>query len=103
MIELNHLDIDRLQETATTAATYLDACDAGARSVRLDPAYYKACGHLLLTIFTATDAASAFPRLLEHSPAAREAAESVEIARRIGISRLGYYPQLTVAMNRITT
>jgi len=103
MIALNQMDIDRLQETATTAATYLDACDDGARFVRLDPTYYKACGHLLLTIFAVTDAARAFPCLLEHSPAAREAAESVEIARRIGISRLGYYPQLTVAMNRITT
>jgi len=102
MSPLTRTDINRLEETATTAAAYLDACDGGARFVRLDPAYYKACGNLLLTIFGATDAARTFPNLLEHSAAAREAAESVEIERRIGISLLGYYPQLAVALNRIS-
>lgn len=102
MSPLTHTDIMQLQETATTAAAYLDACDAGARFVRLDPAYYKACGNLLLTIFGATDATRSFPSLLEYSAAAREAAESVEMERRIGISVLGYYPQLAIALNRIS-
>ena len=33
-------NLSALEATATTAAAYLDACDSGARFVRLDPAYY---------------------------------------------------------------
>ncbi|MFZ2267716.1 MAG: hypothetical protein WAV95_09075 [Azonexus sp.] len=100
MSYLSQTDLSTLEASATTAATYLDACDAGAQFVRLDPAYYRACGHLLTTIFSVTNAPEAFPVLLEHSAAAREVAESVEIGRRIEVSRLGYYPQLTVILNR---
>jgi hypothetical protein len=103
MSYLSQTDLSTLETTATTAATYLDACDDGARLVRLDPAYYRACGHLLATIFSVTNAHTAFPILLEHSAAAREVAESVEIGRRIEVSRLGYYPQLTVILNRAST
>jgi hypothetical protein len=42
----------------------------------------------------------AFPILLEHSAAAREIAESIKIGQRIEISRLGFYPELTVIINR---
>jgi len=100
MSHLSQTDLNTLQGTAASAATYLDACDAGARYVRLDPAYYRACGHLLMTIFSVTNAQEAFAELLEHSAAARDIAESVEIGRRIEVSRLGYYPQLTVILNR---
>lgn len=100
MSHLSQTDINTLEATAGTAAAYLDACDSGAKFIRLDPAYYRACGHLLTTIFSVTNAATSFPALLEHSAAAREIAESVEIGRRIEISRLGYYPQLTVILNR---
>lgn len=100
MRHLSPTDLAALETTATSAAAYLDACDSGANFVRLDPTYYRACGHLLTTIFEATQASEAFPGLLEHSAAAREVAESVEIGRRIEISRLGYYPHLTVILNR---
>ena len=100
MSDFSQTDLATLEATATTAATYLDACDNGARGVRLDPAYYRACGHLLGTIFDVVNAREAFPTLLEHSAAAREVADSVEIGRRIKISLLGYYPHLTVILNR---
>lgn len=100
MSNLSQTDLSALEASATTAAAYLDACDGGAKFVRLDPAYYRVCGHLLTTIFSVTNAHTAFPALLENSPAARDVAESVEIGRRIEISRLGYYPQLTVILNR---
>ncbi|MBS1161515.1 MAG: hypothetical protein H6R15_3934 [Proteobacteria bacterium] len=102
MSNLSLNDLSSLEATATTAATYLDACDSGAEFVHLDPTYYQANGNLLLTIFAVTDPYKTFPRLMEHSAAAREIAESIEIGRRIEISRLGYYPQLTVILNRIS-
>lgn len=100
MFQLSQTDLTTLEESATTAAAYLDACDGGAHFVRLDPDYYQACGRLLMTIFSVTDAAKAFPELVQQSAAAREAAEAVEIGQRIELSRLGYYPQLTVILNR---
>jgi len=100
MSDFSQADLTTLEATATTAAAYLDACDGGAKCVRLDPAYYRACGHLLTTIFDVVNPREAFSTLLEHSAAAREIADSIEIGRRIEISRLGYYPQLTVILNR---
>lgn len=100
MFDFSRSNLSTLEETATTAAAYLDACDGGARFVRLDPAYYRACGNLLMTIFSVANAATAFPNLLAQSAAARDIAESVEIGRRIQFSLPGYYPQLAVILNR---
>lgn len=94
--------LSSLETTAATAAAYLDACDSGARHVRLDPQHYKACGDLLLRICNLTNARQSFPGLLEQSAAAREAAESIEIARHLAISRLGFYPELAALMSRVT-
>jgi len=93
-------NIESLAVSAIRAAAYLDACDDGARTVRLDPAYYRACGNVLRQIFALLDPASHFPILLEHSAAARDVAESLTIGQRIGLSRLAYYPELTVLLNR---
>ncbi len=92
--------LNALEATATTASTYLDACDNGARFVRLDPAYYKSCGAVLIGIFGLVNAKETFPLLIEQSTAAREVAESVQIGRRIELSRLGFYPELAVLLNR---
>jgi hypothetical protein len=100
MTYLSQTDVSALEVTAMTAADYLDACDAGAKTVRLDPAYYQACGNLLMKIFSVAKASQNFPELLERSSAARDVAESVEIGRRIKLSRLGYYPELSVILNR---
>ena len=64
--------------SASTAAV-LDACDAGAQHVRLDPGYYQSCGALLYKIFTMVDAKTTFPSLIEQSAAARDVAESVQM------------------------
>lgn len=101
MINLSQNNIEALQETAVTAAAYLDSCDGGHAGVRLDSEYYRACAALLLKIFGVVDAHRAFPVLMAESPAAREVAEAIAIGRRIEVSRLVYYPQLTVLMNRI--
>lgn len=93
-------NIESLAVSAVRAATYLDACDAGAMAVRLDPSYYQACGRVLREIFALLDPGQHFAVLLDQSAAAREVAEALNIGRRIGISRLGYYPELTVALNR---
>lgn len=100
MTFLSQTDLSGLESTATTAAAYLDACDGGAKFVRLDPAYYQACGKLLMTVFSVVNPQEAFPLLIEHSHAARNAAESVQIAHRLEVSRLGYYPHLSAALNR---
>ena len=100
MTYLSPSQIRSLAETATTAAAYLDACDNGAKFVRLDPSYYKACGNLLTTIFATLDAAESLPDLLNQSPAARNAAESLEMAHHLEISRSGYYPQLSAILTR---
>lgn len=92
--------IRSLAESATTAATYLDACDNGARFVRVDPAYYQACGRLLTTIFAAVDPASAFPDLLSQSSSARNAAEALEMERRLASNQSIYYPQLAAILSR---
>lgn len=100
MFHFSQYDIESLGATACSAAAYLDGCDDGARDVPLDPAYYQACGNLLKQIFTLLDPYHAFPRLLEHSAAAYEVAESIKVGHRIEVSRLGYYPELSVLMNR---
>ncbi len=100
MTYLSPSQIRSLAETSTTAAAYLDACDNGAKFVRLDPAYYQACARLLTTIFTVIDAAETFPDLLSRSPAARNAAESLDMEYHIMISRTGYYPQLSAILAR---
>jgi hypothetical protein len=80
MSHLTLTDLSALESTATTAAAYLDACDSGAKFVRLDPTYYQACGNLLLRIFSVVSAYEAFPGLVAQSNAARDVAE----ARRNG-------------------
>lgn len=101
MLHLSQTALSTLEITATSAAAYLDACDAGAKSVRLDPAYYQACGNLLMTIFSVTDAHHAFPMLVEQSAAAREVAESIKFGNRIEVSLVGYYPQLAAILKRV--
>ena len=91
-----------LASSANTAAAYLDACDAGAQHVRLDPGYYQSCGVLLYKIFTMVDAKANFPSLIEQSAAARDVAESVQIERRLEVSLAGYYPQLSVLLHRVS-
>lgn len=100
MSNFNQQDLDSLGASASTAAAYLDACDEGAKAVQLDPAYYMACGNLLKQIFSLLDAYNDFPRLLEHSVAARDVAESIRIGYKIETSRLSFYPELSVLMNR---
>jgi hypothetical protein len=102
MTYLSPSQLRSLAETSTTAAAYLDACDNGARFVRLDPAYYQACARLLKTIFAVTDAANIFPDLLSQSPAARNAADSLEMEHHIRISRTGYYPRLAAILTRVS-
>lgn len=102
MINLTQRNIEELQETAVTAAAYLDLCDGGHAGARLDSDYYRACAALLLNIFGVVDAYRAFPVLMAESPAAREVAEAIAIGRRLETSRLVYYPQLTVVINRLT-
>jgi len=97
MTYLSQSNLNALEATATTAAAYVDG---GAKFVRLDPAYYQACGRLLMRIFSVANAREAFPDLLERSAAARDIAESVEIGQRIKLSRRVYYPQLAVILNR---
>ena len=89
-----------LEITAATAAAYLDACDSGARHVRLDPGYYQQCGKLLWQIFRLADPARDFPSLLAQSAAARNARESIAMGQRIELSRLGYYPELALTLFR---
>lgn len=100
MTYFTQANLTALELTAATAATYLDACDAGAQHIRLDPAYYLACGSLLMKIFSLVDANSDFPLLLEQSAAAREVAESIQIGRRIKLNQRVFYPQLAVLLNR---
>lgn len=101
MSKLSQNDLSTLEETATTAAAYLDACDSGAKFARLDPDYYQACGRLLLAIFSAYDAKRTFPSLVRQSASASELADSVEIGRRIDVSVLAYYPQLAALLKRV--
>jgi hypothetical protein len=46
------------------------------------------------------DPAIHFPVLIEQSAAAREVAESLRIGKLISISRLAYYPELSILLNR---
>ena len=100
MSHLSLTDLSALESTATTAAAYLDACDSGAKFVRLDPTYYQACGNLLLRIFSVVSAYEAFPGLVAQSNAARDVAEAVEMGYKIEVSRLAYYPQLAAILSR---
>lgn len=99
MNDLSQFDQSALELSAITAAAYLDACDNGTQT-SLDPAYYKACGRLLATIFSVVDPKVAFPRLLDHSAAAREMVETNQINHRIALSRSGYYSELAITLNR---
>ena len=101
MLHFSPSHLSSLAATATTAASYLDACDEGAQHIRLDPEYYRACGDLLSRIFGLVDAQAAFPELLQQSAAARETAEAVVIARRLVVSRLVFYPELAALLNRV--
>jgi hypothetical protein len=100
MTHLSPSQIRSLAETSATAANYLDACDNGAKFVRLDPAYYQTCARLLTTIFTVVDSADTFTDLLSRSPSARNAAESLEMEHHLRISRTGYYPRLAAILAR---
>jgi hypothetical protein len=91
-----------LATTASTAAAYVDACDSGAMHIRLDPAHYQTCGMLLFHIFSMIDAKEEFSSLLEQSAAALEVYESLQISRRLEVSQLIYYPQLTALLQKIS-
>lgn len=93
-------NIDVLAVSAISAAAYLDACDQGGQTSQLDPRCYQACGKVLKEIFSMLDPAIHFPILIEQSAAAREVAESLRIGKLISISRLGYYPELSILLNR---
>ena len=93
-------DLTALEATATTAATYLDACDTGAFFVRLDPAHYLACASLLTKILFLLNADKDFSSLTEQSAAAHEISESIQIGQRIELNSQVFYPELTVLLNR---
>lgn len=93
-------NLTALEATATTAAAYVDACDAGALFVRLDPTYYRSCGSLLFNILSLVNASKDFPSLMEQSAAAREVAESIQIGRRMELNSRVFYPELAVLLNR---
>jgi hypothetical protein len=102
MNAISRFDLSALEVSAITAAAYLDACDSGMQ-VSVDPGYYKACGRLLATIFSVVNPVEAFPRLLDHSAAAREMVETNRINHRIVVSRSGYYAELATTLNRAST
>lgn len=92
--------IEYLSATAISAATYLDACDVKAEDVRLDPECYLACGEALKEIFRHLEPHRHFSVLLQESPAAREVAEALDMDRRLAVSRLGYFLELSITLNR---
>lgn len=100
MTPLTQNHIESFAVSAIRAAAYLDACDSGTPEVRLDAAYYQACGKVLREMFVLLDPQQHFPVLLKQSPAARELADSMQISRHIEISRLGYYPELSATLIR---
>lgn len=91
-----------LEVTAITAAEYLDICESGLQPAKFDAEQYRTCAELLSKIFYVVDASKVFPMLLKQSEAAREMAESVQIERRISISRLVFYPELAALINRVS-
>lgn len=103
MSYLTQDNLSALETTATTAAAYLDACDSGALFTPLDPAYYRACGTLLLKIFQLLDTGKEFTSLLEQSAAAREVSESILITRHLELNTRVFYPELSVLMKRAAT
>nr|MBL8410173.1 hypothetical protein [Dechloromonas sp.] len=100
MSHFSQSNLNTLEVSARSAAAYLDACDNGAKYTRLDPGYYQACAKLLLAIFSVVDAAHAFPGLVEESAAARDIVKTIEMGRRIQLSRIAYFPEMTVVINR---
>lgn len=96
-------NLTALEATATTAAAYVDACDAGALFVRLDPAYYRSCGSLLIKIISIVNASTDFPSLLAKSAAARDVAESIQIGRRMELNSRVFYPELSVLLDRVAS
>ncbi len=97
--QLSSSALKALEMTASAAAAYLDACDTGARHLRLDPDYYQQCASILHKILSLVGH-SEFPELLEQSAAARNAVEAIEIGHRIELSRLGFYPELALLLQR---
>lgn len=100
MTYCSQLDLESLAATASRAAAYVDDCDSGAPNVRLDPDYYQVCSNVLTQIFSVCDAGHHFPKLLEHSPAAREVDESLRIGHRIEANRPAFYPELEAIIRR---
>lgn len=100
MPTLNQATLQALASSAAAAARYLDACDAGTQVGPVDPGYYRACGDLLIHVFSLLDADNVFPQLVRRSVAARELAESVQITRRLEISRGRFYPLLVALLKR---
>ena len=98
-ISLEHFEA--LQESAVAAASYLDRCERRRPERQIDAACYQRCADLLSKIFSVLDPWQAFPVLMAESPAARETAEAILIARHLEVSRLFYYPELTVVINRM--
>ena len=82
MNTLSPASMKSFESSASIAAAYLDACDAGAVDVRLDAEYYQACASLLLRLFSLFTP-DAFSSLLDTSPAARELAESMLLEQQI--------------------
>lgn len=101
MFSFNQSTLQSLEATAANSAAYLDACDSGRHPAR-DPKYYRECADLLMRIFLLVDAEKAFPNLLEHSAAAREIADSIQIRQRIEAGRQGAYPELAVLLRRVS-
>lgn len=97
---LTPAQISSLASSAASAAAYLDTCDSGAQFARLDPAYYQSCARLLTTIFSVVDARESFPDLLSQSPAARNTLECLQMERQIRSSCAGYFPELSVILQR---
>lgn len=94
------LDIDDLEVASTAAASYIDACDHGLRVC--DANRYRLCAHALDKIFTLVDAKKYFPELLKQSAAARDAYDNVRLASKINTSVVGYFPDLAIALRRMS-
>lgn len=90
-----------LEAVAHTSAAYLDACDAGAPTQRLDPGYYRACGDLLARAFALEGAEQNFRALREGSAAAREIADAVQLGQRLETGRQRAYPLLAALLSRL--
>ena len=94
-------NFEALQESAVAAACYLDAFERHESGRKMDAALYLRCADLLGKIFAVTDPWRAFPVLMTESPAAREIADSITMTNHLEVSCLFYYPELTLAINRM--